>query len=272
MGAPWYQIFLTGGWERELADNFAWAFRRSVAGLLSKTFRVPMNVIDIDEDDNGMVEIDTTTSPTNGSSTDSEEETISEAGDDATSNASKREISEADMEETNALVEAMLEEDLLALYKNIDPTNIQIKFKMRPLSWHFESAFLVPMFTRDHVKRDPSLKGAYQEIETEFVESGSVAKVREMGEKLNKQAGGGGMRTLIAEVSVDCLESLQVYNAETGELIQGSVDEDGTAKEKEVQHLVRMEMATSRGPEGGRLLGSWQVIDIDDMLEGNVWH
>lgn len=80
------------------------------------------------------------------------------------------------------------------------------------------------------------------------------------------------MRTLIAEVSVDCLETLQVFDAETGELIQGNVDEDGTAKEKEVQHLVRMEMATSRGPEGGRLLGSWQVIDIDDMLEGNVWH
>lgn len=275
LGVPWYQIFLTGSWERDLAQNFTWAFRRATAALLSKTFRVPIDIIDIADDESGdgfgSVSIDTTKVSNDGN------------GEDV--------MSEDDMEETNALVEAMLEEDLLAVYQNLDPTKIQIKFKMQPISCQFESALVVPMFTRQHVKQNPSLKGAYQKIEAEFVDSGSVQKVREMAEKLHKQAGSTGERALIAEVSIDCMESLEVYDAESGALIQegsfpvtdsdsSSVGDDGEKKGdgdeqqmQSVQHVVRMEMVTSRAAEPGtRHMGSWQIIDWDDFLEGNVWH
>ena len=275
LGVPWYQIFLTGSWERDLAQNFTWAFRRATAALLSKTFRVPIDIIDIDDDESGdgfgSVSIDTTKVSNDGN------------GEDV--------MSEDDMEETNALVEAMLEEDLLAVYQNLDPTKIQIKFKMQPISCQFESALVVPMFTRQHVKQNPSLKGAYQKIEAEFVDSGSVQKVREMAEKLHKQAGSTGERALIAEVSIDCMESLEVYDAESGALIQegsfpvtdsdsSSVGDDGEKKGdgdeqqmQSVQHLVRMEMVTSRAAEPGtRCMGSWKITDWDDFLEGNVWH
>ena len=64
LGIPWYKIFLTGSWERDLAQNFTWAFRRATAALLSKTFRVPIDNIDIDDDESGdgfgSVSIDTT--------------------------------------------------------------------------------------------------------------------------------------------------------------------------------------------------------------------
>ena len=115
-----------------------------------------------------------------------------------------------------------------------------------------------------------------------------------MAENLHKKAGSTGERALIAEVSIDCMESLEVYDAESGALIQeGSFDvtdsssaEDegekkGDGKEQQmqsvqmqsVQHLVRMEMVTSRAAEpGARHMGSWQIIDWDDFLEGNVWH
>ena len=206
---PWYQIFLTGSWERDLAQNFTWAFRRATAALLAKTFRVPIATIDIDDDESsdgfGLVSIDTTKVSGDGN------------GEDV--------MSEDDMEETNALVEAMLEENLLAVYQNLDPAKIRIKFKMQPISCQFESALVVPMFTRQHVKQNPSLKGAYQKIEAEFVDSGSVQKVREMAENLHKKAGSTGERALIAEVSIDCMESLEVYDAESGALIQeGSFD------------------------------------------------
>ena len=273
LGVPWYQIFLTGSWERDLAQNFTWAFRRATAALLSKTFRVPIDLIDIDDDESGdgfgSVSIDTTKVSGN------DEDVLSE---------------DNNMEETNALVKAMLEENLLAVYQNLDPAKIRIKFKMQPISCQFESALVVPMFTRQHVKQNPSLKGAYQKIEAEFVDSGSVQKVREMAEKLHKKAGSTGERALIAEVSIDCMESLEVYDAESGALIQegsfavtdrssvGDNDEkkgDGDEQQmlQSVQHLVRMEMVTSRAAEpGARHMGSWQIIDWDDFLEGNVWH
>lgn len=273
LGVPWYQIFLTGSWERDLAQSFTWAFRRATAALLSKTFRVPIDIIDIDDDESGdgfgSVSIDTT-----------------KLSDDA---SKEEEMSEEDMEETNALVQAMLEENLLAVYQNLDPSRIRIKFKMQPISCQFESALVVPMFTRQHVKQNPSLKGAYQKIEAEFIDSGSVQKVREMAEKLHKKAGSTGERALIAEVSIDCMESLEVYDAESGALIQegsfavtdsSSAGDDGKKKGdgeeqpmQSVQHLVRMEMVTSRAAEpGARNTGSWQIIDWDDFLEGNVWH
>ena len=91
LGVPWYQIFLTGSWERDLAQNFTWAFRRATAALLAKTFRVPIATIDIDDDESsdgfGLVSIDTTKVSGDGN------------GEDV--------MSEDDMEETNALVEAM---------------------------------------------------------------------------------------------------------------------------------------------------------------------
>lgn len=271
LGVPWYQIFLTGSWERDLAQNFTWAFRRATAALLSKTFRVPIDLIDIDDDGFGSVSIDTTT-------------TKKTTGDE---DEASEEMSEEDMEETNALVQAMLEENLLALYQNLDPNKVRIKFKMQPMSCRFESSLVIPMFTRQQVKENPSLRGAYQKIEAEFVDSGSVQKVREMAEKLHKQAGSTGERALIAEVSIDCMESLQVYDAASGDLIQdgsfavpgdgGEGCNEGETNEQQkmqpVQHLVRMEMVTSRSAEpGGRYLGSWQIIDWDDFLEGNVWH
>ena len=271
LGVPWYQIFLTGSWERDLAQNFTWAFRRATAALLSKTFRVPIDLIDIDDEGFGSVSIDTTT-------------TKKTTGDE---DEASEDMTEEDMEETNALVQAMLEENLLALYQNLDPTKVRIKFKMQPISCKFESSLVIPMFTRQHVKQNPSLRGAYQKIEAEFVDSGSVQKVREMAEKLHKQAGSTGERALIAEVSIDCMESLQVYDAASGDLIQdgsfavpgddgeGCIEGETNEQQKmqPVQHLVRMEMVTSRAAEpGGRYLGRWQIIDWDDFLEGNVWH
>jgi len=272
LGVPWYQIFLTGSWERDLARNFTWAFRQATAAVLSKTFRIPIDIIAIDDDESfggqgfGAVSIDTTKPP-----------------DDI-----EEEMAEEDMEETDRLIESMLEENLLALYKkNLNPSKFRIRFKCQPISCRLESALVVPMFTRQHVKQDPSLKGAYQKIEAEFVNSGSVKNVREMAEKLHKKAGSTGERALIAEVSIDCMESLDVYDAESGDLIQEGLlaappDNSARHYEKEenseqlmqsVQHLVRMEMVTSRAAEpGARVLGSWQIIDWDDFLEGNVWH
>ena len=39
MELPWFQRLVTRSWEQDLADNFVWAFRTGLAGLLSNAFK-----------------------------------------------------------------------------------------------------------------------------------------------------------------------------------------------------------------------------------------
>ena len=44
---------------------------------------------------------------------------------------------------------------------------------------------------------------------------------------------------------------------------------------EEVVHIVRYEVVTDEALEGSdseREIGQWKIIDIDDLLEGNVFH
>jgi len=239
LGVPWWSRFF-GSWETELSDDFAWAFGAGLSSLLSCKFDVPLDKIT--NENTGAVCIDT----------------ISELD---------QKPGKEEKESAEELAKAALEEELRILYKSVDPTAINIKLKVQPLEWQLENAFLIPLLTRELVEENPSLRGSYQAIEQEFSKTGSVQKVREMGEQLAKDVGFGGSRTVIAEVSIRCLESFQVRDNQTGDVIQGSESE-----EEEVTHLVRFEMVTSRDDHGGRVPGNWQIIDWDDLLEGNVWH
>jgi hypothetical protein len=84
---------------------------------------------------------------------------------------------------------------------------------------------------------------------------------------------GHSKRTVIAEASVKCNEFFQVKDRNTGKVVQGMEDDSA---EEEVVHLVRFEVVTDEknenGEEGEREIGSWKIIDVDDLLEGNVFH
>lgn len=240
LGVPWWSRLL-GTWEAELADNFVWSFRASLSGLLSSKFGVALD--QINDDSSGAVSIDTSSEIT-------------------------KSTGEEDNEIAKNLVNMALEEELRILYDSVDPSAVQIKLKVQPVAWQLESAFLIPLLTRGQVKKNPTLRGAYQAIENEFTKSGSVKKVREMGEQLAKDSSFTGERSIIAEVSIQCLESFQIRDNKSGEVIEGS-----ECELEEVNHVVRFEMVTSKGADRGeRVAGSWQIIDWDDQLEGNIWH
>lgn len=77
-------------------------------------------------------------------------------------------------------------------------------------------------------------------------------------------------RTVIADVTIKCTEFFQVKDALTGAILQGMGDDEN--EEDEVIHGVRFEVVTEKGEDGGRKIGSWKIIDFDDMLDGNVFH
>lgn len=240
LGASFFQCMFSSSWEQKLAEHFRWAFQRGVAGLLSKTFQVHMDGIYSDVDG---INIDTAV-------------------------LGPCELTDSEKEGTESFVSSMLEENLATLYKHVVPSAINLKLKLTPVDCRLESIFLIPMFTRDDVRKEPSMKGSYQRIEEEFAKSGSSPEVAEMMKKLAEDTNFSGQRSIIADVSVECLEKFQVNDSVTGELLQGS-----DMAERPATHLVRFEMATTKGSEKGqREMGTWQVIDWDDMLEGNVWH
>ena len=85
---------------------------------------------------------------------------------------------------------------------------------------------------------------------------------------------GGGdnayTRTVIAAATIECSEFFQVRDARDGVVVRGM--EDGQEAEG-VVHNVRFEVVTEKGDDGmGRKVGSWKIIDVDDLFEGNVIH
>jgi hypothetical protein len=119
------------------------------------------------------------------------------------------------------------------------------------------------------VQIDESLQGAYTDIAQVYEESKDMATIQKMADKMMKATYHKGLnRSIIVDVIIDCMEVFQVFNSKN-ELIQGSVD----GVEERVSHCVRLEMMTTQGEEKGqRVQGQWQIIDIDDFLDGNKWH
>lgn len=263
MQAPLWSILVTRAWEKELAENCSWAFKMAVCGLLSRTFQVPFwDIKNTDE----MVHLNT-------------------IDHNVKTSIDEEPITEEDEEVLSEYAKSMIEESLLQLYPKQQSflgkqSSYRVHFQLKPISSRLENAFLVPSLTRDDVKASPDLVGSYSEIEEEWKKSQSMSNLRDMAEELHKKTDhGGAKRSIIVDVSVDCLEMFQVRDGETGEIVQGygyGKDESEvgtTVKEDAVTHLVRFEVETMKGDKPGeRILGSWQIIDIDDMLNGNVWH
>ena len=77
-------------------------------------------------------------------------------------------------------------------------------------------------------------------------------------------------RTVIADATIYCKENFQVKDANTGEIVDGM---DDGSEDEDVIHNVRFEVVTEKDDSGiGRKVGNWRIIDIDDTLEGNVFH
>lgn len=130
-----------------------------------------------------------------------------------------------------------------------------------------------PLLSREIVRKNPQLKGRYQEIEKAFVDEG-YSKVKQMTYDLADEIGSSDRftRTVIADAKITCSEFFQVKDARTGVVVQGM--EDGQ-EEEEVVHMLRFEVVTTKDSSDdgwAREVGSWKIIDFDDMLDGNVFH
>eukprot|EP00979_Chaetoceros_neogracilis_P013403 scaffold3818_cov260-Chaetoceros_neogracile.AAC.4 len=264
MKLPLWQLFVTKSWERELAQNCVFAFKSAVAGLISKAFQVPLIQI---ENTDEFVKYDSAKVDHNQT-----KEAEIHVKDDELNAAGTMDDSEDD----DQYIRAMVEENLLKLYMRDETGNdadqekknsiTEVFLSIKPINSRLESIFLIPSMTRDDVKENESLRGAYREIEGTFQETGNMKLVTDMANDLIERVPHGGTkRSIIMDISIDCIERFYVKAGE--KLIQG----DDDSEEKEVTHLVRFEMQTTKGENvQDRELGSWYVIDIDDQCMGLV--
>jgi hypothetical protein len=148
-------------------------------------------------------------------------------------------------------------EKLLSHYKSIDISQIDVKLNMKIMDTYLESIFLLP-FTRSQISEEPSIRKAYRAML--LAKRENSPHLSALKDDMLRNARLLSSCTILADVSILCLEKFQVKNKTTGELIQGQDAEETRI----VYHLVRFEKDSVED--------AWKVVDYDDTLEGNVWY
>lgn len=176
---------------------------------------------------------------------------------------------EAHPTEDNEYLHGMMAKNLIKQYQ-INPENMQLKFSLQPIEAELQHIFAVPVtgLTRELVEDNPYLRGAIYRLHTAYDENGFDEHYFDLLTDFAKN--GPEKRTVIAEAAIKCNEFFQVKDASSGLVVQGM--EDGS-EEEEVVHIVRFEVVTDEGQDGEeREIGNWKISDVDDLLEGNVFH
>ncbi len=171
----------------------------------------------------------------------------------------------------------MLDSHLIGLYKTAHECmkhKLHIHLQSTPKSAQIMSFVLIP-FTKEEVITTPALKHSCRDIwkelqQAEYEVGSAVYQFNEIFFQRHLKRRGVGMIpvTVIAQVAIECDEIFKVVDVESGQVIQG----DPEGQMKEVTHLVRFEIVVDLDPKTGKTeLGSWQITDWDDLLDGNVW-
>ncbi|GFH56238.1 hypothetical protein CTEN210_12714 [Chaetoceros tenuissimus] len=180
----------------------------------------------------------------------------------------------------------MIESTLISLYRSahtFGKHKLEINLQSRPKEARLESLFVFPFLTRKEVEDHLHLKHNYRNIvkaiQTKTMEAGRELSFYEIGnvvaeeldqlsaKQMRRNASGNMQITIVAQVSIQCDEIFKVVDTEIGDVVQG--DKDG--KINDVTHLVRFEMVVDLTQDGDVQLGTWQITDWDDLLDGNMF-
>jgi hypothetical protein len=288
-------------WEEELAKNFSVAFGLAISELGRTVF--PKGMVRYEDQcvwiDNMYDDTTIATTSLSSSSDDDDDDDLTKRQLLKTNNSNhdkdihknnaksenssfpKRSNDNNTSIESNDYLNLMMDRLLLEQYQHLinnNNNNIHIKLSLKPIQAKLEHIFAIPLLTREIVLSKPHLKGAYQRLEATYKQTKSYTEVKRKTYELAEEVGlKSAQRTVIAEATITCLEYFQVKDTSNNVVLQGMEgndddDDDIIMEGEEVVHLVRFEVVTDRGEDGKREIGNWKLIDIDDLLEGNVFH
>jgi len=165
----------------------------------------------------------------------------------------------------------MMDKKLISAYNNGIDTDMQLKLSLHPIEAKLEHIFAIPVpgLTREAVEENPYLRANIYRLHHAYQEAGFDEHYFDL--LIDFAKNGPEKRTIIAEAAIKCNEFYQLRDA-SGTIIDGMEDDEP----EEVVHIVRYEVVTDEALEGSdsgeREIGQWKIIDIDDLLEGNVFH
>jgi len=244
LGSSYWDI-ITNKWEKDLCQNFTWAFGRATAGLISHTFHVPIDYT-LEHEETSVAQHDINVDYESSLKVDV--------------NDNKKDDEQKKIQSDN-LAQQMLEKSLLELYTNAvkhsKPT-IQLRLQTRPISAKFLSTNVM-IYSRDMVNKVPELKGLWKKPTDQifdFVYDNMMLFST------------GGEFTVICQVLIHCKEIFWVKD-ETGRVLQGEESD----VEKDVVHVVRFEIPCRYSDSSRPYFepGSWVITDWDDLLKGNIY-
>jgi hypothetical protein len=134
---------------------------------------------------------------------------------------------------------------------------------LKPTRYKLEHIVAI-IFTRDILAKDELLIEAGRNMRYASRVAKNPRDVSRRLKDLSEKKKPIELLTVIADISIDCQETFQVKDKNTGKIVSSSMGPE------EVTHLVRFEVETSLGDK--RWLGSWKIVDWDDALGGNVWY
>jgi hypothetical protein len=170
--------------------------------------------------------------------------------------------------EDNEYLHGMMENKLIRRFQ-VDRESMKLKFSIQPIEAELLHLFALPVpgVTRQIVNDDPYLRGALYRLHTTYNENGFDEHYFDLLGDFIKN--GPEKRTIIAEAAIKCYEFFQIKDALSGCVVQGM---DDNSEQEEVVHIVRFEIVTDECQDGaGRVIGNWKIIDVDDLLEGNMF-
>ena len=198
--------------------------------------------------------------------------------DHGTNNKEKKDESSSETDDASRILDntdSMVEQSLRKLYQSaheFGKHQLQVRLECRPTHARIQHLFVFPLLSRNAIQRKPALKKQYRQLlEVSAVAPREAVPIyQELVMQMLER--GTGESTVICQVLIECEEIFWVKDLATGTVLQGYEDE----KFRKVFHLVRFEMvAETRFPKN-RIIplemipGSWQITDIDDLLEGNL--
>lgn len=297
-------------WQRELEEGFLYAFEVAVQEMLDDVYKNNKTVSGDDNEEeviennkNEGIEEDLGNLNKEGQDEATETTTEAEANAEADATSNKESATEdfpisfqhsitptddyhlkqASQEDAS---HHMIESTLISLYRSahtFGKHKLEINLQSRPKAARLESLFVFPFLTRKEVEDHLHLKHCYRNIvkaiQTKTMEAGRELSFYEIGnvvaeeldqlsaKQMRRNASGNMQITIVAQVSIQCDEIFKVVDTEIGDVVQG--DKDG--KINDVTHLVRFEMVVEMTKEGDVQLGTWQITDWDDLLDGNMF-
>jgi len=259
-------------WRQELADTAGWAFLQGVAGIVSNTYRLPMDDVAVVKDDIPKV---TFTFPP---SSEEEDGAVKEKKSDNTEQ--KTETSGGSHHESNSdppTENSMIHSNLQKLYQSAHASGrdqLRIRLQIEPTGrCILYNLFCLPFVSRTMVERDPILRDLLKELIidgrfTPHFPTTNAIYQHIFGEDDDFKT---ATTTVEMQVLIECDEIFQVLDASSGVVVQGS--SDGAVRR--VWHMARFEtdvITSGRFFVSNPKVQNWQLTDIDDLLGPTTWY